>query len=165
MQREEKRFEFIPFIINMVIPMIYGAIASYIALRASKDWISTTNFGNSIPDDAILGPLRTGLRVSIGIAGFMIWRRRKTIANYKKLIIVYFASPTLSIIWSYMFFRAHLVLPSLFVISVAIVIGIYNMILFYRIKKLAALYIFPYVFWLVYLGILGLQVYLQQSQT
>lgn len=162
MERGEKRFEFIPFIINMTIPMIFGAIASYIALRASKDWIQHTSFNELIPEQAILGPLRVGLRVIIGISAFMIWRRRKSIADYNKIIIIYFTSPTLSLIWAYMFFRLHLVTPSLIVIIAAILVAIYNFILFFRISKLAAVYLIPYLFWLCYLGYVVGNVYLNQ---
>lgn len=162
MEQREKRFEFIPFIINMAIPIFFGAVASYIALRPSKEWLDHTNFNELIPDQAILGPLRTGLRVFIGISAFMIWRRRKSIANYKKIIIVYFTSPTLTLIWTYLFFRLHLVAPSLFVVSAAIIVAIYNSILFFRISKLAAVYLLPFLFWLLYLGYVVVNVYLYQ---
>lgn len=157
--REEKRFEFIPFIINLAIPMVFGAVASYVAMHTSKEWVDQSRMSEFIPAKDYLGPFRTLLRVLVGIAAFLIWRRRKSIANYRHVIIIYFISPICSLLWAYLFFQSHLVTASLILVIASIIAALYNIVIFYRINKTAGLLLVVYLAWLIVLANLTWQVF------
>ena len=161
MEHNVRRFYFMPLMINLAIPMVFGAIATFVALRAPSEWAKNMGIWELIPDWIGLSQVRIGIRIFIGFAAYLVWLRRKEIPFYSKVIVAYFLSPCLSVTWAFFFFRMHWTSVSFVFIALAVLVLVYNVYQFYRTSKLSALLMIPYLFWIGFLGYVNIVVYLR----
>jgi tryptophan-rich sensory protein len=96
----------------------------------------------------------------MGIASYLVWKRRKTTSIYSWAAGIYFLQLFLNLMWSYLFFNQQQVGFALVEIGVLLLTIIINAFVFYRINKAAGLLFIPYILWVSFASYLTYSIYI-----
>lgn len=142
------------FIISLAIPLITGSIAGIFTARAIPVWYASLNKPSFNPPDSVFGPVWTVLYILMGISMFLIWStpkgKERTLA-----LSVYFIQLVLNFSWSFLFFFFRSVGWALLEIILLWIVIQVMMILFYKIRPVAAFLNAPYLLWVTFATILN----------
>lgn len=160
MSNSAHKFQFVPFIICLIIPLSIGALGGFFTMEAVKTWYTTLNKPSFNPPNYLFGPVWSTLYAIMGIASYLIWKRRKVAENYTLAASVYFIQLVLNLMWSFIFFYQQQIGLALIEIIILLVAIIANSILFYRINKVAGLLYLPYIMWVSFATVLTYSIYM-----
>ncbi|RZL50575.1 MAG: tryptophan-rich sensory protein [Pedobacter sp.] len=160
MLKRNKKFQFLPFIICILIPLIFGAIGGLLTMESVKTWYTTLNKPSFNPPNQIFGPVWSTLYVLMGIASYLVWKQRKNIVGYFWAVTIYFVQLVLNLLWSFLFFYQHQIGFALVEIGVLLLTIIVNAFIFYRINKAAGLLYIPYILWVSFASYLTYSIYI-----
>ncbi|WP_090993169.1 TspO/MBR family protein [Pedobacter insulae] len=155
-----KKFQILPFIICLLIPLAVGALGSFFTFESVKTWYTTLNKPSFNPPNNIFGPVWTTLYILMGIASYLVWKQRKTAAGYNRAILIYILQLILNLMWSFLFFYLQQIGFALIEIGVLWIFLVMNAILFYRIHKVAGLLYIPYILWVSFATYLTYSIYM-----
>jgi len=102
----------------------------------------------------------TVLYIMIGIAAYMIWRRRYQAEKYSYARLIYFIQLAFNFCWSIVFFGMHQIFGALLIIVLLWVSILFNINAFIKISKSAALLLIPYLLWVSFAGVLNLFIFI-----
>jgi benzodiazapine receptor len=156
----KKRFQFLPFVINLMIPLFFGVLGGLITINSVRTWYPGIQKPSWNPPNWLFGPVWSTLFIIIGISAYLVWKKRDRIAHFPRTVAIYFIQLVLNLVWSYLFFYHHLIgaaLIEIFALLVAIVI---NGVMFYKIDKLAGLLFLPYFLWVSFATILTYNIFI-----
>lgn len=141
------KFQFLPFIICLFIPLFIGFLGSMLTLDSVKTWYTTINKPSFNPPNAVFGPVWTVLYILMGISFYLVWKKRKTAMGYSWAAGIYFLQLLLNLMWSFLFFYQHQIGFALIEIGLLLLTIIINAFLFFRIDKTAGWLFLPYILW------------------
>jgi len=120
---------------------------------ADNVWFSALEKPSIYPPPAVFGIVWTILYVLIGLAAAMVacaWG-----ARLRPIALVMFAIQlALNLAWSPVFFGLHQITAALWVIIALDVAVVVTILLFWRVRKLAALLLLPYLAWVLFATVL-----------
>jgi benzodiazapine receptor len=160
MPATEKSFQPIPFLVNIVIPLIFGVLGGLITVRSVKTWYPGIAKPSFNPPNWLFGPVWSTLFIIIGIASYLVWKKRKQIVRLPRTIAVYFIQLILNLLWSFLFFYSHLIGAALIEIIALLVAIAINGMVFYKIDKTAGLLFIPYFLWVSFATILTYNIFI-----
>jgi len=70
-------------------------------------------------------------------------------------VTIFLIQLTFNCLWLVVFFKLHLIFPALMLIGALVAFIIMNIILFYKISKLAAFILLPYLAWMIFVAIMN----------
>ena len=111
------------------------------------------------PPDWVFSPAWTILYILMGIAAFLVWKKRGEHKEIKTALAIFGIQLFLNIIWSIIFFTLHSpfwAFVDLIALWLAIVITIFY---FYKISKPAAFLLIPYILWVTFAGYLNYSIW------
>jgi benzodiazapine receptor len=155
-----KRFQFLPFMICILIPLAIGAIGGYLTFESVKTWYTTLNKPSFNPPNSIFGPVWTTLYVLMGISSYLVWKKRNVVSGYNWAMGSYVLQLLLNLMWSYLFFYQHQIGFALVEIGILLLTIIITAFLFYRIDKRAGLLFIPYILWVSFASYLTYSIYI-----
>ncbi len=158
------------FVIAVVISEMAGVIGAIFTTPSIQGWYSGLAKPPLNPPGWVFGPVWTTLYFLIGVSLFLVWKRDWRVVNHfwekrgkpwnpiseklwtgewKKIniIAIFTAQYILNILWSVIFFGLHRPDFAFFAIIGLWISIIYLMINFYRVSKLAAWLLVPYIVW------------------
>lgn len=131
--------------------------AGRLATSSSVDtWYPTLAKPPLTPPDWIFGPVWTTLYILMAIAAWRIWLtlpgpgRRISLAVFVLQLV-------LNLAWSPVFFGLHQIEMALWIIIALDVLVILTVILFWRVRRLAAVLLLPYLAWILFATALNWQ--------
>lgn len=134
---------------SLALPLGIGAIAGIFTAQAVPEWYASLNRPAFSPPNWLFGPVWTILYILLGISMFLIWTSHGG-KERPRAMSVYFLQLLLNFGWSFMFFYFKMIGVALVEI-VCLWISIVGMlILFYRVKPLAAYVNIPYLLWVTF---------------
>lgn len=144
-------------IISIVIAQMAGVIGSIFTAESVETWYSTIEKPFWNPPNWVFGPVWTLLYVFMGIAAYLIWRNREK-SGAKLALVFYGVQLFLNTLWSILFFGLQN--PSLAFIEIVILLVfiLITIILFWRISRLAALLLVPYIAWVFFATVLNFSI-------
>lgn len=160
MSNSDQKFQFVPFIICLIIPLSIGAIGGFLTMEYVKTWYITLNKPSFNPPNYLFGPVWSTLYAIMGIASYLVWKKRNTAKNYSFAASVYFIQLVLNLMWSFLFFYQQQIGLALVEIIILLLAIILNSILFYRINKIAGLLYIPYIMWVSFATLLTYSIYM-----
>ncbi len=160
MLKREKKFQFVPFIICLLIPLIIGAIGGLLTMESVKTWYTTLSKPAFNPPNWIFGPVWTTLYILMGIASYLVWKKRKVVIGYAWAVGIYFLQLLLNLMWSFLFFYQHKIGSALVEIGILLIAIIVNAFVFYRISKVAAWLYLPYFLWVSFASYLTYSIFI-----
>ncbi len=144
---------------SLVLPLGLGAIAGLFTAEAVPEWYETLNRPSFNPPNWLFGPVWTILYILLGISLFLIWK--KSASKERNLaILVFLLQQALNFAWSFIFFYFNMIGFALVEIILLWASIIIMLILFRKIKPIAAYINIPYLIWVTFAAILNASYYL-----
>lgn len=163
---------------SIIICELAGVIGAVFTTPEIGGWYASLNKPGFNPPGWIFGPVWTTLFVLMGISLYLVWSERWKIkdeinftnrkpwnslstkllsGSWQKanIILIFGLQLVLNVLWSIIFFGLHspgLAFFELLALWFAIVFTIIN---FYRVSKLSALLLVPYILWVSFAGVLN----------
>jgi translocator protein len=146
-------------IISLALPLSIGGIAGIFTAQAIPVWYATLNQPSFNPPNAVFGPVWTMLYILMGFSFYLIWIMPQS-STRRLAIMLYVIQLVLNFAWSFLFFYFHAIgvaFIEIFLLWTSILLMI---ILFYKIKPLAAYLNIPYLLWVSFATMLNGSYYL-----
>ncbi|MEE1885222.1 TspO/MBR family protein [Pedobacter flavus] len=159
MQELRKKFQFLPFIINITICLVFGAIGRYFTKKNVVKFYEVSGQHLGYPSLSITIKIIIIISILLGIAAFLIWQRRKEIKHYYTLIALYLSQFLIHLLWRITFINFTDYFISSFLMIALIILILTTSITFFRINKVAGLLTLPYLIWISYIGYLSYYLY------
>lgn len=160
MNNTSERFKVLPFLVSMLITMLCGAAGGLITVNAVHTWYPGIRKPGFNPPNWLFGPVWSTLFILIGIAAYMVWRKRQLISRPSLVAWVYTLQLLLNLAWSFLFFYLHQVGAAFAEILLLLAVILWNGWLFYRTDKTAGLLFIPYFLWVSFAAVLTYNIYI-----
>ena len=160
MNSKSQKFQFLPFIICLLIPLAIGALGGFFTFESVKTWYITLNKPSFNPPNGIFGPVWTTLYTLMGISSYWVWQKRKVVMGYQWALFAYILQLILNLMWSFLFFYQQQIGFALVEIIILLLSIITTAFLFYRIDKRAGLLFIPYILWVSFASYLTYSIYI-----
>jgi tryptophan-rich sensory protein len=138
----------------IVLCLAVSGIGGAITATSVDTWYQALEKPPFNPPDWVFAPVWTTLYIFMAIAAWRVWRRRWIEAT-SQAFSVFALQLGLNLAWSFLFFglqRIELALAEIVILLVAIIA---NMVLFWRVDRLAGLLFVPYAAWVAYAVLLN----------
>lgn len=123
-------------------------------------WYNTLNKPFFTPPSWLFGPAWTILYILIAVSAILIWRKGIKNGKIKDALKIFAVQLVLNLIWSPIFFVAHNTLFSLIIILILWYFILKTIQIFYKIDKVAAYLLYPYLLWVSFATILNFSVWI-----
>lgn len=131
---------------------------SFLLSGNMKEYYNTLNKPNFAPSGMVFGIVWPILYVGMGISSYIVFKKREGDENAKKGLIFYLLQLAVNFSWSIVFFRFHLLWPSVLVIMILFILASMMFRYFYKVDKFSAFLQIPYLAWLLFACYLNLGV-------
>jgi translocator protein len=139
---------------SILICLSAGIIGSYFTTPAIQTWYAGLNKPIFIPPNWVFAPVWTTIFILMGISFYLVWIKGLN----RKALFVFIIQLALNILWSAIFFGLCLPVLALIEIVVLWAVILINIVLFYRISKIASALLVPYILWVTVAIILNLSI-------
>lgn len=144
------KFNPIAFVISLAIPLLAGVVGSLLTVPSINNWYIYLAKPSFTPPNSVFAPVWTSLFILMGIAAYRVWQKRDRIVHFPRTVAIYGIQLVLNMMWSFLFFYAHVIGAALFEIIVLLIVIVINGRAFYKIDKTAGLLFIPYFLWVSY---------------
>ena len=154
-----RRLDLFGLLVFVTLCLLVSAAGGVVTATSVDTWYQALAKPSFNPPDWIFAPVWTTLYFLMGVSGWRIWRRRASRAT-RGALALFGLQLFFNFAWSVLFFgfqRIDLALIDIVILFVAIVA---NMILFWRIERLATLLLVPYAAWVVFAIVLNVSIWL-----
>ena len=175
--------ELVKFVFSIIICEMAGAIGSAFTFSAIDGWYKTLEKSPLNPPNWIFGPVWTILYILMGISLYIVWSANWKIRNeifkskikpwnrfsekfvsgsWQKLnlILIFAFQLVLNSFWSIAFFGLKSPGLAFFVLLMLWFAILYTIINFYRVSKISAYLLIPYILWVSFAGYLNYSVWI-----
>ena len=159
-QTSTTKFQFIPFLISLLITLSIGFVASIFTRPEIEGWYRTLKKPTFTPPDLAFPIAWTILYILIATSAYLVWKKRDKTQAFKTAAIIYFLQLFFNFWWSIIFFGLHQMLFALIVIISLLVLIILNISWFNRFRKSAAYLLVPYLLWVSFAALLNLSIFI-----
>ena len=142
--------KYIHAIISVAIAQCAGIIGSLFTAPSIPTWYATLAKPEWNPPSWVFAPVWTTLYALIGIAAFLVWRKRTFDGRVNFALGVYGVQLILNALWSIIFFGMKNPKLAFFEILVLDAFIVATIVLFYRIRKSAGFLLVPYLLWALF---------------
>jgi len=145
----------IKLLVAVSVCLLAGFVGSIFTTPAISTWYITLNKPALNPPNWIFAPVWTTLFILMGISLFLVLQEdMKKIET--KIAIGFFAGQLiLNILWSILFFGFHSPLAGLIEIGFLWIAILFTIITFWKVSKVSAILLLPYLFWVSVASILN----------
>lgn len=154
-----RRLDLFGLFVFVALCLLVSAAGGMVTATSVDTWYQALAKPSFNPPDWVFAPVWTILYFLMGVSGWRVWRRSASRAT-RGALALFGLQLFLNFAWSVLFFgfqRIDLALIDIVVLFVAIVA---NMILFWRIERLATLLLVPYAAWVVFAIVLNVSIWL-----
>lgn len=141
-------------ILSLAVCQLAGIIGSIFTANSIPNWYQTLEKPFLSPPNWIFGPVWISLYILMGISLFLVWKKKNKIA-----LILFFIQLILNSIWSVIFFgfqRIDIAFAEIIILWIFILLTI---VFFFKISKLAAWLLIPYILWVSFAGYLNFSIW------
>lgn len=132
-----------------------GILGTFFTVSQIQSWYLTELIRPSFsPPNWLFGPVWTMLYALMGISLFLVWEMKKS-KERSHALGVFFLQLALNALWTPIFFGLHATGAAFAVILLMCCTIIWNIIVFYRLKKAAAYLLVPYLLWVSFASVLN----------
>jgi len=146
-------------IISLAIPLIFGYLGSVFTSKSVNSWYLTLKKPSFNPPNWIFAPVWTFLFILMGLSFYLIWRKVYS-REKRSAFFVYFIQLFLNLLWSLFFFGLKNPFLGLLDIVLLLIFILINIYLFYRISKVSAYLLLPYLLWVSFASILNFSIFI-----
>ena len=136
-----------------------GMIGTIFTIPAIDSWYSTITKPALNPPSWIFGPVWTTLYALMGIAAFLIWQKGIEKKEVKNALYVFGLQLVLNMIWTPVFFGLHNPGAAYGIIIALWISIVWTIIKFYKISRIAAYLLIPYLLWVSFASYLNYSIW------
>lgn len=125
------------------------AIGGWTTAEAIPQWYEGLSKPSWTPPNWLFGPVWTVLYILMAIAAWLVWRRRRN-GNVGTAMGAWWVQLALNLLWTLLFFGLRQPLWALVEIVLLWLAILLTLVLFNRIRRLAAALLLPYLLWVSY---------------
>ncbi len=140
---------------SIAICLLAGVIGSFFTVQNIPTWYTTLNKPFFNPPNWIFGPVWTILYILMGIALFLVLNKKEVKGEKGTAILFFGIQLFLNLLWSILFFGLKSPVAGLLEIGILWISIVFTIFLFYRISKLSALLLAPYLLWVSFATVLN----------
>lgn len=148
---------------SIVICLLAGIVGSVFTAPAINEWYSTLVKPTFSPPNWVFGPVWTTLYILMGVALYFIWTSSATSAKksakLKPVYTIFGIQLALNALWSFLFFGLQSPAYGLIGIIALWLAIVATIIMAYRISKLSAYLLVPYILWVTVAMVLNYAIY------
>jgi len=134
-------------IMAILICQLAGVIGSIFTYSSIPLWYAGLTKPAFNPPNWIFGPVWISLYTLMGVSAFIIFDKAKDLKEGKLALKVFASQLVLNSLWSIIFFGLRAPMLAFFEIILLLALIAASIYYFYRISKLAAALLVPYVLW------------------
>lgn len=138
----------------LVIPAL-GAVGGIVTSSNIAGWYEGLQKPAGTPPNWVFGPVWTLLYVLIGISLALIWDRAPSGPTKNQALVIFAVQMVLNLVWTPVFFGAHLVLAALVIIALLWFAILMTILAFRKLNRTAAWLLVPYLIWVSYASYLN----------
>ncbi|MDR3537329.1 MAG: tryptophan-rich sensory protein [Acetobacteraceae bacterium] len=127
----------------MGLCLLVGATGGAVTAGSVRVWYGALHQPPGTPPNWLFGPVWTALYVTIGISGWLVWRRR----GPARELLLWGWQLAVNALWAPAFFGLHNLALGLAVLAVLLVLVGLTIVRFARVQRLAAWLMLPYFGW------------------
>lgn len=149
-------------IIALALPIAAGLIGSLFTTSAIPTWYATLTKPSFSPPNWIFAPVWTSLYLLMGIAFYRIWSGQilpRDKRMQQQSLLLFTIHLVFNALWSILFFGLHNPLLGLFDILILLGLIVIMMIKFYRLDRVAAYLLLPYLAWVTFATLLNFSIW------
>jgi translocator protein len=153
-----KKPDILKLVVSLILPLGVGSISGIFTTAEIPSWYETLNKPSFNPPNWVFGPVWTTLYFLMGISLFLVWKQLPG-RERNRAILVFMIQLFLNFCWSFLFFYFHqlgLALVEILLLWLSIFLMI---LLFYRLRPLAAYINIPYILWVTFATVLNAAYY------
>ena len=143
----------------VILCLAVSGVGGAITATSVDTWYQALEKPPFNPPDWVFAPVWTALYILMGISAWRVWRLRSFEVTGKALA-VFAAQLGLNLAWSFLFFGLQRIDLALVEIVILLCTIITNMVMFWRIDRLAGLLFVPYAVWVAYATVLNASLWL-----
>jgi len=147
-------------LVTVAVCQFAGVVGSIFTIPAIPTWYASLSKPSFNPPSWVFAPVWVTLFTLMGMSLFTVWRKGFSRPENKRAMGLFGIQLVLNVLWSVAFFGTHSPLYGFVVIVALWVAVLATMILFYRITKVAALLLLPYLLWGTFASILNFSILL-----
>ncbi len=143
----------------LLLVYVVSATGAFFTSKSVGDWYNLINKPSWTPPGSVIGTVWFFLYALIAVSGWLIWRQRDSGRAWGALT-AWGAQLVLNALWSLCFFGLRnppLAFGELVLLWLVILVTV---VAAYRISKVAAFLLVPYIAWVTFAGYLNLQIWL-----
>lgn len=144
---------FIKFILALIVSELAGVIGSVATVSSIPTWYANLAKSELNPPNVVFGPVWIVLYALMGTAFFLVWKMYPAALpakKFKQAVFAFFMQLIVNVLWSIIFFGLRGPSLAFFDILLLWLAIAYMITVFYRISKVAAYLLFPYLLWVTF---------------
>ncbi|MGB8226299.1 MAG: TspO/MBR family protein [Sedimentisphaerales bacterium] len=149
-----KRDEVVKLIICCSVPLAVGFAGSLFTAN-SMDWYQTLAKPAFNLPSWVFAPVWTSLYLLMGISAFLVWRKEPADTAVKVALACFILQLVFNALWTPIFFGAKQPLIAFGDIILLWLAIASTIICFYRVYKLSAILLVPYILWVSFAAVLN----------
>lgn len=126
---------------------IIGGLGSFVTITGPGSWYASLVKPSFTPPGWVFAPVWITLFTLMGIALYVIWESGRERREVKIALGIFAVQFALNVLWSFLFFGMRSPLLGLIDIVILWVMIAATIATFYRVKKIAAYLLIPYICW------------------
>lgn len=143
----------------VLIAELAGALGSLFTVPAIPEWYALLEKPFFTPPNWVFGPVWIALYFLMGISAFLVWQKGSKRAEVKKALGVFFLQLFLNVLWTFIFFGLHNPFLAFLEILILLAFIVLTVLLFWKLSRVAAFLLFPYLFWVAFAAVLNFAVW------
>lgn len=142
-------------IISIAVTVGFGLLGGIFTASEIQGWFLHLNKPVWNPPNWLFAPVWTTLYLLMGISFYLIWKTKTSPDTKQWAIIIFVVQFGSNFIWSYIFFKEHLMGWAFVDIIILWIAILCTIIAFSKINKTAAWLLVPYISWVSFAAILN----------
>jgi len=144
--------------ISIILCQLAGIVGSFFTVSAIKEWYAFLQKPSFSPPNWLFGPVWVTLYTLMGISLFLIWKKGLDKEKIKNAFNLFLIHLIFNAAWSIIFFGMRNILGGFIEIIIMLILIIILIKKFYKIEKLAAYLLIPYLIWVSFATFLNLNI-------
>jgi len=153
-----KKINWLKLVVSLLICQVAGGIGSVFTAKSVSSWFLTLNKPSFNPPGWIFGPVWTILFLLMGYSLYLVWSKSNE-PEAKKALIFFSLQLVLNIAWSFCFFYLQNPLVAFIEIIILWLAILLTIIYFYKVSKVAAYFLIPYIAWVSFAAFLNFMLF------
>lgn len=145
---------------SLFICQAAGIAGSFFTIRSVDTWYAGITKPSFNPPDSVFAPVWGVLYILMGFSLFLVWRKSPENPRVKGALWVFAAQLVLNSLWSFAFFGCESPLAGFIVIGLLWTAIVLTIGMFFRVSKIAAILLIPYILWVSFAAILNGAIFL-----